>query len=378
MRSVTLKWSRTEGWQSPDAPLPGAHLVLVFGQRAWLSDPGPVGDLRRLHPNAAVMGCSTGGQIVADDVSDDFASALVLAFDRCQVRVVQVDTAITRCARQAGEALARGLAAPDLRAIIVLSDGLNVNATQMVAGMQSVTAVPIMGGLAGDGPHFGQTLVHLNGVSRDNLIVAAGLYGDSLRLGHGSSGGWSVFGPRRQITRSDANVLHELDGRSALDLYRTYLGEEAAGLPGTGLLYPLLITDPDDPDRSLVRTLLSVDEVSGSITFAGDMPQGWRAQLMRGYFDRLARASGEAAVQAREGVSDRSGDSAALLISCIGRRILMGDSVISELMAVREELGPDIKIAGFYSYGEIAPHGQSRCSELHNQTMTITVLSEST
>ena len=374
---MVLSWSAASGWQSVDSPVPGAQIVLVFGNREWFSDPGPIEALRRLHPTADVMGCSTGGQIIGDDVSDDCAIALVIEFHKSRVRVAKVDTLLEPSARTAGEALARSLAAPDLRAIIVVSDGLNVNATRMVEGMRAAASVPIMGGLAGDGPHFGRTVVHVNGVSRDHLIVAAGLYGDALQIGHGSSGGWSVFGPRRQITRSDANVLHELDGRSALELYRTYLGEEAEGLPGTGLLYPLMITDPDDANRTLVRTLLSIDDVSGSITFAGDMPEGWRVQLMRGYFDRLARASGEAASQARKGLAAGNGDSAALLISCIGRRILMGDSVISELIAVREELGPYIKVAGFYSYGEIAPYGRSACSELHNQTMTVTVLSES-
>lgn len=380
MHSNLLIWTETAGWTATrtaaQAPAGAAQLVLAFGTRDWFADPAPLAQLRALHPGADVLGCSTGGQIAQDDVTDAAAIALVLTFDRARVRVAQVDVRDHDSARAAGQTLAQSLVAPDLRTMIVLSDGLHVNATQLVEGMRSVTDVPITGGLAGDGPHFEQTRVHLNGRSGDHLIVAAALYGDSLRIGHGSSGGWTEFGPRRLITGSSGNVLLSLDGRSALDLYRTYLGEEAAGLPGTGLLYPLMITDPANPGRQLVRTLLSVDETSGAMIFAGDMPEGWQAQLMRGYFDRLARAAGEAAGSAIDGIADRSGDCAALMISCIGRRILMADSVITELLTAREEFGPDVLTAGFYSYGEIAPGGPSGQVELHNQTMTVTLLAE--
>ncbi|MCZ7642975.1 MAG: FIST C-terminal domain-containing protein [Pseudorhodoplanes sp.] len=198
-----------------------------------------------------------------------------------------------------------------------------------------------------------------------------------MRIGHGSASGWDEFGPRRSITRSQGNVLHELDGRPALDLYMRYLGEEAAkGLPGTALLFPLKVFDPDRPEHDIVRTVLSVDRDNGTMTFAGDLPQGWTAQLMRGSFDRLAQGAGDAARQAADGLNGSRGDKVAVLVSCIGRRLLMGQRTLDEIEAVGTEFGPDVAQIGFYSYGEISPHWQTGLSELHNQTMTVTTLAE--
>ena len=72
-------------------------------------------------------------------------------------------------------------------------------------------------------------------------MVAVGLYGEHVKLGHGSKGGWDTFGPERIVTKSDGNVLYELDDKPALALYKEYLGDRAAGLPGSALLFPLAL-----------------------------------------------------------------------------------------------------------------------------------------
>ena len=272
------------------------------------------------------------------------------------------------------------LAAPDLVGIFVLSDGLNVNGSELVAGITGAVGkqVAVTGGLAGDGADFHETLVGANCVPRKQTVAAVGFYGSAIRIGHGSAGGWDEFGPRRQITRSRGNVLFEFDGQPALDLYELYLGdEEARGLPGSGLLFPLRIFDPERPDHDIVRTILAVDHEARSMTFAGDVPEGWTAQLMRGNFDRLAAGAAMAARQAADGIGQTpTGDQLAILVSCIGRRLLMGQHTADELEAASGEFGPHIPQLGFYSYGEISPHRVSGVCELHNQTMTVTTIAE--
>jgi hypothetical protein len=274
------------------------------------------------------------------------------------------------------------LAAPDLAGIFVLSDGLNVNGSELVAGITGAVGkgVSVTGGLAGDGADFRETLVGADCAPCKHVVGAVGFYGPAIRIGHGSAGGWDEFGPRRQITRSRGNVLFEFDDEPALDLYERYLGEEEAqGLPGSGLLFPLRIFDPERPDHDIVRTILAVDREARSMTFAGDVPEGWTAQLMRGNFDRLAAGAALAARQAVDGVGEnRSGDQVAILVSCIGRRLLMGQHTADELEAARAEFGPRISQLGFYSYGEISPHRVSGVCELHNQTMTVTTIAEAT
>jgi hypothetical protein len=226
--------------------------------------------------------------------------------------------------------------------------------------------------MAADGDRFGETLVLAGDRVESGLAVALALYGDRLRVGCGSRGGWDQFGPERRITRSEGNVLYELDGKSALALYREYLGEHAAALPASGLLYPLAIRAEED-DQPLVRAILRVNEETQSLTFAGDIPEGWYARLMRANFDRLVDGALGAA---RAGVAEGAEAELALLISCVGRKLILGQRVEEEVEAVREVLGTGTAMTGFYSYGELAPFKTGARCELHNQTMTITTLGE--
>jgi hypothetical protein len=381
MRADQLSWSETTGWRAANGSTDKAHLVLYFAARQALACGARYHELRAKFPDANILGCSTGGQIHNDDVTDHEIAAVALSFDATKMRLACEAVSGPVQSRSCGEAIGRALAGEDLAGIFVLSDGLNVNGSELVAGITDIVgqSVPLTGGLAGDGAQFQETLVGGNCAPRSHAVAAVGFYGPAVRIGHGSAGGWDQFGPRRRITRSLGNILFELDGEPALDLYERYLGEEEAkGLPGTALLFPLRIYDPKLPDHDLVRTVLAVDRTARSLTFAGDVTEGWVAQLMRGNFDRLAVGAGEAARQASAGIG-KCGTSGgiAILVSCIGRRLLMGQQATEEVEAVGAEFGSCIPRLGFYSYGEISPHSVSGICQLHNQTMTVTAITES-
>ena len=381
MRTHQLSWSAAHGWRAVGADLRKANLVLYFGTRASLANGGRYRELREMFPDAHIVGCSTGGQIRNDDVTDEEIAAVALRFDATRLRLACEATLAAEHSRACGEAIGKALAADDLAGIFVLSDGLSVNGSELVAGITGVVGhgIPLTGGLAGDGARFEETLVGADCAPQSRMVAAVGFYGAAVRIGHGSAGGWDEFGPRRRITRSTGNVLFELDDEPALDLYERYLGEEESkGLPGTGLLFPLRIHDPAQPTHDLVRTILAVDREARSMTFAGDMPQGWVTQLMRGNFDRLAAGAADAARQARTGLGEaaQQQDGLAVLVSCIGRRLLMGQRTMDEVEAAGLELGSRMSRIGFYSYGEISPHSASGVCQLHNQTMTVTAITE--
>jgi hypothetical protein len=265
-----------------------------------------------------------------------------------------------------------------LAAVFVISTGLDVNGSDLVRGLNCALPanVVVTGGLAGDGPNFKRTWVLENGKPVDQRVTAVGLYGDALRIGHGSQGGFDPFGPKRIVTRAEGNVLFELDGRPALSLYREYLGDRAKSLPSSALLFPLSVQSQSEPDKFLVRTVLAIDEEAQSVTFAGDLPEGSASQLMRSNFDRLITAAGTSSHDARviHG-DDSSGPVLSIAISCVGRRLILGQRTEDELEATTEALGPVDRQIGFYSYGELSPFATGRC-ELHNQTMTITTICE--
>lgn len=381
MKSQSVTWSAENGLSVEGPAETAAQLVVYFGSRDMLTEPLFLAELRALYPAATMMGCSSGGQIVGGDVADDVLSAVALRFEHASIRAAEVNIVAANESRECGRALARRLAGRDLAGIFVLSDGLNVNGSELVAGIGDVVGarIPICGGLAGDGSSFERTMVGLSRNPSSNVIAAIGFYGSSVRIGYGSAGGWTDFGPARAITRSTGNVLYELDGEPALDLYERYLcPEDISALPGSGLRFPLLIRNPECVGQEMVRTILAVDRSARSITFAGDMPRGWTAQLMRSTFDGLAAGAAQAGTSAGQAAYGEalSGGSVGILISCIGRRLMMGQHVTDEIEAACDALPAEMAKLGFYSYGEISPLAATGSCELHNQTMTIMTIAE--
>lgn len=364
-----------EGNTFPGSP----DLLLIFGPTDALKSESVPAHLANLFPNSIQLCCSTGTAVDGSGLHDDGFSALALGFSRTRIAVETATLDHPSQSFSVGQALGRKLFAPDLAGLYLLTDGLTVNGSALVLGLQDVLGpdARISGGMAGDGARFGETLVAINGATQAGSIAAVAFYGDAIRFSHGCVGGWDAFGPRRRVTAAEGSILLELDGKPALDLYESYLGEEAAQLPASGLLYPLMVWDPANPEESYVRTLLSIDREAKSLTFAGDVPQGWQAQLMRGSVDHLIDGASHAARDAAEAMAAQDlAPEACLFVSCVGRRLLLGQQTEEELEVVRDVLGPGLALAGYYSYGEIAPRAGSSVAGLHNQTVTLTLLAE--
>ena len=375
MRAAARRWSSPEGWGG--RPLvEGAALVLVFGDRIALSDPRVLVELAELHPGAEIVGCSTAGEIHDTRLIEDNIVAAALAFEDTRVVVVATSSDDSSAA---GARLAEGLPREGLRHVLLFSEGSSVNGTELTRGLLGLSTklsrglppgVSVTGGLAGDSQRFERTFVVHGTQVLDNGVIAVGLYGPRLRVGYGSMGGWDPFGPDRIITRSDGNTLYELDGKPALALYKQYLGPHADDLPSSALLFPLLLSTPTS---ELVRTILGVNEEDQSMLFAGDVPTGSTVRLMKANFERIV----DGAAGAAEASTAIGGTPAfALLVSCVGRRLILKQRTEDELEAVRNVVGADAVMAGFYSYGEICPSVKGASCELHNQTMTITTLAE--
>ena len=393
MLIATCTYTRASGWASP---LPSQNdsadtLVLAFGASEYLDDPAPFDALRAAFPLAHHVGCSTAGEIAGRHVHDASVSVAVIRFEHCSLRAASAALDGPDSSATVGRLLAAQLPTDGLRAVILLSDGLHANGTALLDGLVPMLppGVRVFGGLAGDGSRFQRTWVFEGGPlgeggesgERDDRtplasrrVRAIGLYGERLAIGIGCDGGWSDFGPERCVTRSVGNVLFELDHRPALDLYKEYLGELASGLPASALLFPLSVRRHAG-GRVLVRTVLSVDEVAKSMTFAGDVPEGASARLMRANNDALIRSAERAGAQAVAGLE---GAAAQLLvsISCVGRRLVLGERSDEEVEAVFDSAGGAAAHVGFYSYGEIAPQLAGGASDLHNQTMTIVAIGE--
>lgn len=352
-------------------------LVFVFGNRHLLENKNIYNDVKSIFKDGHIVFGSTSGDILGEAVIDNAISITAIEFEKSSFLIKKTNIKKEKSLNSfdTGKRLIEQFPKENLKHVFVVSEGSFINGSQLTIGMNTATEnnLLITGGLCGDDANFECTLTSYNENPKEGEIVAIGLYGDTLEISFSTNGGWKPFGPERIVTKSKDNILYELDDKPALDLYKTYLGEKAKELPGAALLYPLNVLSKEE-NKSIVRTILNIDEDKNSMILAGDVKEGSRVQLMMTNLDNLVDAAENGATQAitlRENKPEL-----ALIVSCIGRKLVLDQRVEEEVEEVIEVIGKEATVCGFYSYGEIAPFNLEMNCQLHNQTIAITLISE--
>jgi Uncharacterized conserved protein len=352
-----------------------AQFVLIFGAKKLLLNNQIYDELRSLYPKAYLIGGTTAGEIYNNIATENTISATAVYMEKTEVRFSSVFIEKGKCFDAAAELIAK-FPVDDLKHVFIISEGININGSKLVEGLinRLPPNVTLSGGLAGDGTHYKETFIIANDYPKQHCLVGIGFYGKNIRFGYASRGGWSPFGIERIITKSKDNILYELDGKPALDLYKAYLGAYAAGLPAAGLYFPLMVRS-NDHCRTFIRTIQWVDESQNALIFSGDVPEGYYSKLMRANFDNLIEGARQAAQISLMSLGAGRAD-LAILVSCVGRKLVLDQLTSEEIDAARSVLKPDTVFTGFYSYGEISSPEKNKICELHNQTMTITLITE--
>lgn len=379
MNVFMTSFTHSTGWQSPFPDTDSEQtLVLVFGDPDITPYQPALEQLRKHYPRAIMAGCATTAAINNDELLEDGLVVGVLQFQHTRLRryLTELTGKSAEASQQTGDDIAKALKAPDLRAILILTDGLYTNGSALAAGINRELGdeITVIGGLASDHMAFEKTWLLQDSIPAQRLVCAIGFYGENIAIHGVARDGWRPFGPERMITRSEENTLYEIDGVPALALYKDYLGDKVDQLPGIALHYPLAIWR-QDKSSYVVRTILGIDEASQSMTFAGDIPQDCHAQLMYGSLDNLVDGA-ESAVEALDQQLDLHEPVLTLAISCAGRKLVMQEDTEQELEAILDNLPTGSQQLGFYSFGEIAPHSSGLGCGLHNETMTLTVIHE--
>lgn len=206
-----------------------ANLVLAFAERTFLEFSSPYKKLKSLYSNAQILICSTSGQISNTNLVENSLVATSIQFEKSTIKVTEIDILLNSDIKELGNKIREDLLGVDLKSILIISEGSFINGTELINELilQTKELVPIFGGLAGDEYNFEKTIVGLNADASSGKIIAVGFYGDNIHFGFGSEGGWTDFGPEREVTLSDKNVLYKIGDRSALEIYKEYLGKYA-------------------------------------------------------------------------------------------------------------------------------------------------------
>ena len=381
MKTVQLKKSKNSDWQylSENIVLK-EPLVLVFGNRFLLEEETVFDQVRAIFKDGHIVFGSTCGDITSESIDENSITITAIEFEKSSFVIKTTNSKVTSPDNtidsfSIGKKLISQLPKKGLQHVFVLSEGSFINGSQLTKGMNAVKDYNLLitGALCGDGARFKKTISSYNENPKPGEIIAIGLYGESLEVTFSINVGWTPFGPERIVTKSKGNILYELDNLPALDLYKKYLGEKSVDLPSAALLYPLNVKSNNN-NESIVRTILNINEEENSMILAGDIIENSKVQLMITGVDDIVNAAEKAAINALE-LREKKAE-LAILVSCIGRKLVLAQRVEEEVEEVMEVVGESVTITGLYSYGEIAPFiGENNC-QLHNQTMTITLISE--
>jgi hypothetical protein len=377
MQIEQKKWTPENTWETLRSDLRDSkeyQLVLVFGSRTLLSSVGFYDEIRNCYPKAQILMNSTSGEIIDTQVNDDTISLTAIRFGNTQFKTTSVTYHDFKCAESAGNQISKTLQAINLTNILVFADGQHVNGQRLVQGIGEnlSTSVVISGGLAGDGNKFQKTLLGLNEQPSEGKIIAVGFYGSRLTVTTGSMDGWEEFGNEIIITKSIHNTILELNHEPALKFYHQNINTNIASKDGGNLLSPISIKISKE-DSSSIRTIKSINEDENSITFDGIVPQGSMIKMMKANFESLINAATSAAKNSTQNISNPE---LAIVISNIGRKIILSKRIEEEVEVIREVLGESTAITGFYSYGDISFVKGTSQPESNNQSMTITTMRE--
>ena len=362
-------------------------LAIVFASSKYDQEKMLAG-VRSVTKDAILVGSSTAGEITTEGPAKKPSVAVMLMKSPGIKFYAAVGENIAVGPRAAGKVAAdevKRIAGEELKAFIMIPDVLAGNGADTVRGILDSLGehFPVVGGASGDDFKFEKTYQYLNDRVYSGAVVGLGLVGD-FKIGIGVKHGWLPVGSPMKVTKSEGAVLHELDGKPAINIYRDYFGAEEAKklqeetLAKLAITYPLGMTVAGS-DEMLIRDPITVDE-KGSITCAAEIPEGSEIRLMIGSREeavKVAKVAAEKAVEQLDGLPPQ----AVIIFNCIARSKLFGERSGEEISAIQEAVGAETPLIGFYTYGEQAPLGgevrnMNKCNPaFHNETVVICVLS---
>ncbi len=322
-----------------------------------------VKDILYIVPHANIIGSTTSGEILQHTTYEKSTLISFSVFDKTKIKRYYQPYK-TKSSDVVEELYAKFETPQDIKLMITFTDGIGLNGERFIKQFQKQeNKFVIAGGLAGDNAKFKKTFVFDNDGCYDNGAVCAVFYGEELYINTINSFGWKAIGKKLKVTKSKDNIVYTIDGISAINIYKKYLGDSVASkLPASGIEFPLII---NRDGMEIARAVVGIDKEQEALIFAGNVNEGDIVQFGYGDIDsiKLLREITNKKLLAKPIES-------IFIYSCMARKQLMAESIESELLPI-SELAPT---CGFFTYGELFTQGSSY--EFLNENMTILSISE--
>ena len=322
-----------------------------------------ISDILVLIPHAKILGSTTDGEIIDKDVTENATVLSFSTFERTTIKTYY--SPYDGSSEHLAGSLYKQFDNPqEIKLMITFVDGLNTNGEKFIKTFEEYDEnLLIAGGLAGDNAIFSETLVFNENGCYDNGAVAAIFFGDELIVNTTNSFGWKRIGKKLKVTKSKENIVYSIDGISAVDIYKKYLGQEISDdLPATGIEFPLII---HRNNIEIARAVIGIQKDIGALVFAGNISEGDVVQFGYGDIDTI-----KSLINTTKRTLLSKPVESVFIYSCMARKRLMGKTVLAEIVPL-SKIAPT---SGFFTYGELFTKENKH--ELLNQTMTILTLSE--
>ena len=341
--------------------------------------------VREATDGAPLCGCSGEGIITGGEADESNFSVGVMAISSDQLRFSHgMVTGLKEDPAEAGRAIAEAIQPEvnsDTLALFLFPDGITLNFDRLLAGLEGQLnldrLLPLVGGTAGDNLAMKRTYQYYN----DQVVsdgVAWALLSGGAQIAWAVNHGCVPVGVEYKVTRSEANVIYEIDGRPALEVLKDYVTEDeiedwarAVFTFSFGFKVP---GHMQDYDEYVIRGMVGgKDDATGSITIPTEVSEGTSIWLTRRDYEKLAKGVERAA----EEIKAQLGQEPARLVfqfdcAARGKAILREQQKLQLLETLRGQIGPDVPWLGFYTFGEIAPVGER--NYFHNYTVVLTAI----
>lgn len=351
-------------------------LVITFVSGHLDIEAAVAGLRSQLPEGTPLVGCSSDVEVDTRGAIRGSVAALGLSLPGITARTFQVP-ANPDDKYAVGRAVGELLAGTQPCVVIAFPDVLEGNATGFLEALSQAIGpkVPIIGGAPGDGARFQRTFTILDGTIQRSGASGVALYGP-IEVAVAALSGYVPLGAARTVTaRAASNVLLELDGRSALEVYREYLGDRASEMPGVSIEFPIAVMAPAQGDASipseiqLVRAVFAIDEARGALILGGDVPERAVIRVARAVREHIVRGAQECVTRA---LTAMPAPELALVFSCASRIIAMGARYRDECRGAFAALPTALTKFGFYTFGELSP--LDGVNHHHESTFTVALL----